>query len=108
MSIFWFHSWYNPINKTIIKKNLILDQIKKLVILNRLIIGKINAISTSKIKKITVIKKKCNEKGIRADDLGSNPHSNGDDFSRSEKVFFAKIIDKNIIILEIKIIIKEM
>lgn len=52
--------------------------------LNKGIIGKIKAISTSKIKKITVIKKKCKEKGIRADDLGSNPHSNGDDFSRSE------------------------
>lgn len=30
-----------------------------------------------------VIKKKCSEKGKREDDLGSNPHSNGDLFSRS-------------------------
>lgn len=76
--------------------------------MNKLIIGKIKAISTSKIKKITVIKKKCKEKGIRAEDLGSNPHSKGDDFSRSENVFFDKIIDKNIIILEINIIIKKI
>jgi hypothetical protein len=61
--------------------------------------GKIKAISTSKIKKITVIKKKCNEKGIRAEDLGSNPHSKGEDFSRSIKDFFDKIIEINIIIL---------
>lgn len=45
--------------------------------------GKIRAISTSKIRKITVIRKKCKENGIRADDLGSNPHSNGEHFSRS-------------------------
>lgn len=76
--------------------------------MNKLIIGKIKAISTSKIKKITVIKKKCKEKGIRAEDLGSNPHSKGDDFSRSENVFFDKIIDKNIIILEINIINKDI
>lgn len=70
------------------------------------IIGKIKAISTSKIKKITVIKKKCKENGIRAEDFGSNPHSNGDDFSRSIKDFLDKIMDKNIIIFDkiIKII----
>lgn len=50
--------------------------------------GKISVISTSKIKKIIAIRKKCKEKGRRAKDLGSNPHSKGDDFSRSEKVFF--------------------
>lgn len=70
--------------------------------------GKISAISTSKIKKITVIKKKCKEKGIRAEDFGSNPHSKGEHFSRSEKVFLDKIMDKNIIILEINIIIKKI
>lgn len=68
--------------------------------MNKGIIGKINAISTSKIRKITVIKKKCNEKGMRADDLGSNPHSKGEHFSRSKCDFFDKIIDKNIIIFE--------
>lgn len=76
--------------------------------LNNLIIGKIRAISTSKIKKIIVIKKKCREKGIRAADLGSNPHSNGEDFSRSINDFLDNIIDKNIIIFEIIAIINDI
>lgn len=104
-NIFWFHSWYKPINKIKIKKNLILVQKIKFTNLYNGIIGKINAISTSKIKKITVIKKKCKENGIRADDLGSNPHSKGEHFSRSINDFFDKIIDKNIIMFEINIII---
>lgn len=83
------------------KKNLVFIHKKKFTKLNNLIIGKIKAISTSKIKKIIVIKKKCKEKGIRADDLGSNPHSNGEHFSRSMNDFFERINDKNIIILEI-------
>jgi len=37
----------------------------------------------SKTIKITANKKNRNENGIRAAWLGSNPHSNGDDFSRS-------------------------
>lgn len=102
-NIFWFHSWYNPSNRINKKKNLILVQIIKFVILNKGIIGKINAISTSKIKKITVIKKKWRENGIRAEDLGSNPHSNGEHFSRSIKDFFDRIIEIDIKILEINI-----
>lgn len=101
--MFWFHSWYNPINNIKIKKKLTLVQIIKLTILKSGIIGKINAISTSKIKKIIVIKKKCNEKGIRAIDLGSNPHSNGEHFSWSIKDFLDKINDKIIKINEINI-----
>jgi hypothetical protein len=50
--------------------------------------GKSSVISTSKIKKITAIKKNRKENGRRADPLGSNPHSNGEFFSRSEIVFF--------------------
>ena len=69
-------------------------------------IGNNKAISTSKIKKIIAIKKKCNENDIRAEDLGSNPHSKGEFFSRSKKVFFDKIEPKNITTKEIKIIIK--
>lgn len=68
--------------------------------------------STSKIMKITAIKKNCNENGMRAEFLGSNPHSNGLFFSRSENVFIdlkfrmIKIIIKinQIIFLEYKII----
>jgi hypothetical protein len=50
--------------------------------------GKISVISTSKIKKIIVIKKNRIEKGIRDEFIGSNPHSKGEIFSRSNKVFF--------------------
>lgn len=50
-------------------------------------IGKRRVISTSKIKKITAIRKNRREKGIRAVLNGLNPHSNGDDFSRSLFVF---------------------
>jgi hypothetical protein len=51
-------------------------------------IGKIRVISTSKIRKIIVIKKNRIEKGIREEIMGSNPHSNGEIFSRSNNVFF--------------------
>ena len=37
--------------------------------------GRSRVISTSKIKKMTAIKKNRKEKGNRADPLGSNPHS---------------------------------
>lgn len=47
------------------------------------IIGINKTISTSKIKKIIVIKKNRREKGSREELLGSNPHSNGEFFSRS-------------------------
>lgn len=50
--------------------------------------GSKSVISTSKIKKITAIKKNRNENGKRAVPLGSNPHSKGEFFSRSEIVFF--------------------
>jgi hypothetical protein len=42
--------------------------------------GNSSAISTSKIMKITAIKKNRDEKGSRAEFFGSNPHSNGDLF----------------------------
>ena len=45
----------------------------------------------SKTRKITASKKNRNENGIRADDFGSKPHSNGEDFSRSVGVFIDKI-----------------
>lgn len=61
------------------------------------IIGISRVISTSKIRKITAIKKNCNEKGSRAEFLGSNPHSNGLLFSRSINVFFEIIEARNII-----------
>jgi hypothetical protein len=39
------------------------------------VIGSSNAISTSKIRKITAMRKNRSEKGSRADLFGSNPHS---------------------------------
>lgn len=45
--------------------------------------GKIKAISISNTRKITASRKNRNEKGMRAELLGSNPHSKGEDFSRS-------------------------
>jgi hypothetical protein len=40
------------------------------------------------IMKITAIKKNHDEKGSRAEFFGSNPHSNGDFFSRSPLISF--------------------
>lgn len=65
------------------------------------IIGKINAISTSKIKKIIVIKKNRIEKGIREEFKGSNPHSKGEIFSRSKIIFLDRIVANIITIKEI-------
>lgn len=53
-----------------------------------------------------MIKKNRKEKGNREEDLGSNPHSNGEDFSRSTIVFFDKIEANNITNIEIIKIIK--
>lgn len=47
--------------------------------------GKIKAISMSNTRKITANRKKRKENGMRADLFGSKPHSNGEDFSRSEE-----------------------
>lgn len=56
--------------------------------------GRMSTISTSKIKKIMVIRKNRREKGARAFFTGSNPHSNGDSFSRSFVDFFPMIAAK--------------
>jgi hypothetical protein len=100
-----FHSWNKPINKIIIKIILVIVHQIILEFLNNIIIGKIRAISTSKIKKIIVIKKNRIENGIREEFIGSNPHSKGDVFSRSFIVFFANKEAKYITIIAINIII---
>jgi hypothetical protein len=51
-------------------------------------IGNSSTISMSKIIKITAIKKNRNENGSCAEFFGSNPHSNGELFSRSSLIFF--------------------
>jgi len=63
------------------------------------------AISTSKIKKIIVIKKNRKEKGRREEDFGSNPHSKGEHFSRLIKAFFDRIDANNITIIAINMVI---
>lgn len=55
----------------------------------------------SKIKKIRLIKKNWILNGRWLDEIGSNPHSNGDIFSWSIKDFFEIKIFKNIKINEI-------
>jgi hypothetical protein len=76
----------------------IIDQDTILSIFINTGIGINKVISTSKIRKITATRKKCSEKGTRAEDLGSYPHSKGDPFSRSIFFFIAipafKIINK--------------
>jgi hypothetical protein len=68
--------------------------------------GRSNTISTSKIRKITAMRKKRIEKGVRGDDLGSNPHSNGDLFSRSMIVFFDNNDASSITMVVIIIVIR--
>jgi hypothetical protein len=74
--------------------------------------GNSSAISTSKIIKITAIRKNRDEKGSRAEFFGSNPHSNGDLFSRSSFIFFDNSVvntimadDNNRVIIAVVIII---
>lgn len=53
-------------------------------------------ISISKIKKISLIRKNWILNGRWLEEIGSNPHSNGDIFSWSIKDFFEIKIFKNI------------
>lgn len=50
--------------------------------MSSIIVGKRIITSTSKTKKITAKRKNRVENGSRADRCGSNPHSNGESFSR--------------------------
>lgn len=75
---------------------LTINQVFKVAVEYKEIEGNKRAISTSKIKKIIVIKKNCIEKGKREEDFWSNPHSNAEAFSRSNRDFF-EIIIHNII-----------
>lgn len=71
-------------------------------------IGRSREISTSKIRKMTAIRKNRSEKGIRADLIGSNPHSKGDGFSRSVPTFFARRIIRAIRISIIVAVIRKL
>jgi hypothetical protein len=63
-------------------------------------IGRRIAISTSKIKKIIPIMKNRRENGIRDKEKGSNPHSKGELFSRSSRLFFLVIEASRIIVAD--------
>jgi hypothetical protein len=77
-----------------------------LVVGNKIMRGKRSAISTSKIRKITAIKKNRREKGSREDLLGSNPHSKGELFSRSIIDFLDSRVASIITMEEMRIRIK--
>lgn len=62
--------------------------------------GNKRTISTSKIRKIIAKRKNRRENGSRADFIGSNPHSNGEFFSRSPEVRLAKIHPRSITTLD--------
>lgn len=83
-------------------------QIKRLDDFRVKIIGKINAISTSKIKKMIAIRKNRIEKGSREEFIGLNPHSNGESFSRSAIFFLPRIVERAITIKAIMKIIQAM
>lgn len=84
-----FHSWYRP--KIKIKQNptiISLTEVDKNLIDG---IGISKAISISNTKNRTAKIKNRKENGIRAELCGSNPHSNGVDFSKFTSIFLFKI-----------------
>lgn len=84
-----FHSWYRP--KIKIKQNptiISLTEVDKNLIDG---IGINKAISISNTKNRTAKIKNRKENGIRAELCGSNPHSNGVDFSKFTSIFLFKI-----------------
>ena len=86
-----------------IKKIKVASITVKLKLVNRAAkTGNSKTISTSKIKKIIANRKNRRENGNRADFIGSNPHSNGEFFSRSPVVRFAIIQPRSITTLERK------
>lgn len=101
----WFHSWYTPISKIIKNINKVIDHIIRFDEKKVKIIGRISAISISKIKKIIVIRKNRREKGTRELEIWLKPHSNGDIFSLSIFIFFEIKIDTFITKIEIIVVI---
>ena len=81
-----FHSWSNPKIRISRKEILPIRVVDKLEKENNIGIGIRRTISMSNTMKIIARRKNRNENGIRAVWFGSNPHSKGEDFSRSYKV----------------------
>ena len=67
-------------------------------------IGRIKATSISNTRKITTTMKNFMQKGKREILLGSNPHSNGEDFSLSTTVLYVSNIKK----IRIAVIVKHV
>jgi len=66
-------------------------------------------ISTSKIKKMIAIRKNRKEKGIRLEEKGSNPHSNGDAFSRLDSFFILKrVVSRIRVVVMIRMIVVDV
>lgn len=81
------YSKYNPRMRIIMKaedRNIIVI----FVVWVKITMGSNRVISISKIRKIMDTRKNWTLKGSRFNDCGSNPHSNGDDFSRLNNDFF--------------------
>jgi len=78
-----FHSWNSPINRISRNASLVSSNLEVDACVMIKGIGTNSTISISNTMKIIARRKKRKENGIRAVFLGSNPHSNGDVFSRS-------------------------
>jgi hypothetical protein len=89
------YSWAVPINRVRRNKVIIIGHSKGgiNVISGR---GINNTISMSKTRKITAKRKNRSENGARAEPVGSNPHSNGESFSRFLSIILG---DKNQIMI---------
>nr|ADD37176.1 NADH dehydrogenase subunit 3 [Platevindex mortoni]UZH97748.1 NADH dehydrogenase subunit 3 [Platevindex mortoni] len=88
-----FHSWNKPINKMSKKMNKLLVKKSDLPLTIMVKTGNSSAISTSKMSNSTTKTKNRVEKGVRLALSGSNPHSNGVNFS-SELEICGKLVKK--------------
>lgn len=103
-SIPFFHSCIKPIIKIAVVIVLDINHSCRFTIFVS-VIGSIIEISMSKIKNSVPIRKKWIENGFRGEDIGENPHSNGEFFSRLIFVFFDKmVVIKKVIFMIITII----
>lgn len=103
-----FHSWNNPSVTIRINKIYLMEKEIKLKDITKMGIGSKIMISISKIRNNTANKKNRVENGKRALDKESNPHSNGEIFSRFNIAFILielKINNKKNVIVDV--IIKE-
>jgi len=92
----------SPRSRIIKKTEVVTNHVKCKDLLRATTLGRSKAISTSKMRKITLIKKNRRENGSRASEFGSNPHSKGEAFSRLNLTFFAKTSERTSTIVEIK------